>query len=299
MRFWLVFVLAAAALGQTPEQRAIAYLEAEVRSWSPDNRCYSCHNNGDGARALYGAMAAGYRVRETALADTTHWLRTPAGWDDNKGDPGFSDKVLARLQWAAALAAAVRAAAVDRSALANAALALAPDQQSDGSWPADSAGSIGSPTTWGGALATALAVNTLRQADPAAYSDAIAAAEQWLRAIQPKNVPEATALALTFTDNEPAARGLRFLRGTQTSDGGWGPYPNAPSEVFDTALAVLALDDHPDLLKQGRDYLIRTQLSSGGWPETTRPSGSRSDAQHISTTGWALMALLATDSERD
>jgi len=36
------------------------------------------------------------------------------------------------------------------------------------------------------------------------------------------------------------------------------------------------------------------QQPAGGWPETTRPSGGVSYAEHISTTAWALYALLET-----
>jgi len=36
------------------------------------------------------------------------------------------------------------------------------------------------------------------------------------------------------------------------------------------------------------------QESDGGWPETTRPSGSQSYAERISTTGWVVYALLET-----
>jgi hypothetical protein len=49
-----------------------------------------------------------------------------------------------------------------------------------------------------------------------------------------------------------------------------------------------------NLTTQGRAYLIRAQLPAGGWPETTRPSGFQSYAQHISTSGWATLALLKT-----
>ena len=58
MRWCLGFLLALAAAAQSPEDRAIAYLEDEVSAWSRSNGCYSCHNNGDGARALYEAVAA-------------------------------------------------------------------------------------------------------------------------------------------------------------------------------------------------------------------------------------------------
>jgi hypothetical protein len=45
-------------------------------------------------------------------------------------------------------------------------------------------------------------------------------------------------------------------------------------------------------IAHGRDYLTRSQSSDGSWPETTRPTGQESYAQRISTTGWALLALL-------
>jgi hypothetical protein len=59
-------------------------------------------------------------------------------------------------------------------------------------------------------------------------------------------------------------------------------------------------DSHSQLIGQGRAYLIETQLPSGGWPETTRPPGAQSYAQHISTSGWATLALLGSrpDSAR-
>jgi hypothetical protein len=46
--------------------------------------------------------------------------------------------------------------------------------------------------------------------------------------------------------------------------------------------------------KRGRAYLLATQERDGGWPETTRPAGSDSYAQRLSTSGWAALALLAT-----
>jgi hypothetical protein len=95
------------------------------------------------------------------------------------------------------------------------------------------------------------------------------------------------------------------VRDSQNSDGGWGPYPRSPSEAFDTALSLLALRGALLLesgdreltaaaISRGRRYLSSTQLAEGGWPETTRPAGYHSYAQHISTTGWATLALLKT-----
>src|SRR5580765_3482098 len=91
----------------TAEKNAIAFLSREVPAWSRANGCFSCHNNGDGARALYVASKHGYRFSRQVLDDTSHWLGNPAQWDKNKGDPGFSDQRLANLQFAAALAGAI------------------------------------------------------------------------------------------------------------------------------------------------------------------------------------------------
>src|SRR5947199_9648915 len=95
-----------------PEARAIAYLAREVPRWSAENHCFSCHNNGDAARALYAAARLGRPVPREALADTTRWLSKPEAWDDNGGQGPFSDKVLARAEFASALAAAVAAGRV-------------------------------------------------------------------------------------------------------------------------------------------------------------------------------------------
>ena len=74
------------------EARAIEFLKREVPAWSRDNGCFSCHNNGDAARALYAAMRKNYRIPPPALADTTEWVSHPERWNHNKGDPGFSDQ---------------------------------------------------------------------------------------------------------------------------------------------------------------------------------------------------------------
>ncbi|MGH9657312.1 MAG: hypothetical protein ACRD96_02150, partial [Bryobacteraceae bacterium] len=76
-------LLLAVGLAQSPEQRAIDYLSREVPRWSRENGCFSCHNNGDAARALYLARRKSYRVPDAALADTTAWLARPSQWDRN------------------------------------------------------------------------------------------------------------------------------------------------------------------------------------------------------------------------
>jgi hypothetical protein len=76
--------------------------------------------------------------------------------------------------------------------------------------------------------------------------------------------------------------------------------------VFDTSLALWGVGrafqstycdslDCAAAIRRGSKYLIDTQLPAGGWPETTRPSGGQSYAQHIATTAWALQTLLILD----
>src|SRR5260370_28252339 len=94
-------------------QTALAFLSREVPRWPQENHCYSCHNNGDAARALYSARQRGYPVPETALADTTTWLLAPGNWDEIHGAPAASDKKLAPIQFGAALVDAWRTAPVN------------------------------------------------------------------------------------------------------------------------------------------------------------------------------------------
>ena len=47
-----------------------------------------------------------------------------------------------------------------------------------------------------------------------------------------------------------------------------------------------------EAIQRGRGYLVASQADDGGWIETTRPPGLESYAQRISTTAWALLALL-------
>jgi len=308
------------------EAKAVEFLKSEVPAWARENRCFSCHNNGDAARALYLATRNGYRVPAKALADTTAWLTQPQRWDDNKGDPGFSDKRLANVQFAAALLAAIEAGEVkDRRSLENAARKVAADQAPDGAWPIEPQNAVGSPATYGTALATWMALRVLAQAEAPEAQDAARRAKDWLRRLTPDNVPTAATLLLAAAQEDPARRlqqnvspagepaadrsvtaafkvtpSLDFLRRAQNRDGGWGPYPDAPPEVFDTALALLALEEIRDtpgieeMISRGREFFVATQNPDGSWPATTRPSGGESYAQRVSTTGWATLALLAT-----
>ncbi len=301
----------------TPAERAVRFLTAEVPRWPVENECFSCHNNGDAARALYAALRAGHDVPAAALRETTSWLQRPEAWDDNALGLAFSDQVLARIQFGGALVDAMRAARVDRAGPVAAAAALvASDQREDGSWRLDASGSIGSPATYGTTLATWAALRTLRGAADERFAAPIAAAERWLRENEVKTVLDAAAVVLGLGPaTDSAARRqreacLRLLVDGRAPSGAWGAYLTSPTEPFDTAvvlLALVSLADTPalaapvvspadlrELIADGRAFLVEEQLDDGSWIETTRPPGQQSYAQWISTTGWATLALIET-----
>jgi hypothetical protein len=300
-----LLLVAGGALADSPEERALAFLAREVPAWSVKNKCYSCHNNGDGARALYVAHRLKFAIPATALGDTSGWVARPQGWDKNGGDVEYKDEGLARIQFAAALVDAIEAGLVkDRQPLLAAAELVAAGQGKEGSWQGEFKGDVGSPITYGISLSTVQARRVLLKADPVKYKTAVTRAEEWLRRAPVKRVVDAAAV-LWGLDGLPGDEAKRrdcldTIRKGEWEKGGWGPYVNSQPEVFDTALVLLALAKLPDdketkqMLQRGRAYLLAEQKKDGSWPETTRPGGSDSYAQRIATTGWAALALLAT-----
>ncbi len=296
------------AAARSPEARAVAYLAGEVPRWSRENHCFSCHNNGDAARALYVASAAGLAVPDSALVDTTAWLIRPSGWNDNGGKAGVSDKRLARVAFASSLATAIRTGHHrDRGVLQTAAIRLARDQDEDGSWRLDGEPSPGSPAAYGRSVATLLAREVLSTADPDRFRASIVRADAWLLRREPSAVADASVVLMipapsTSRDGPKRRRqALDYLARAQGEDGGWGPFATSPPETFDTALAMLGLARSGDssarvqrAIARGRAFLVEQQSDDGSWPETTRPPGGTSYAQRLSTTGWATLALLAT-----
>jgi hypothetical protein len=255
-------------------REAVAYLEREVPKWKRENRCYSCHNNGDGLRALLAAHRAGLAVNAAVLEESVQALRDAGEWEP---------KPLARLHIAAAAREAVDAGLVERTVLDRAAEAVAKDQQADGHWKVEEELAAGSPVTYGPVLATYLAREILAAAGGERYGEAVAKATSWLSRRKSQHVMETAVVALALRRDED----LKALAAAQAPDGSWN------GEPFDTALARLALGpNHPASIK-ARAFLMRAQWSGGGWPATTRPAGGDSYAQHISTSAWVLISLTA------
>ena len=142
----------------------------------------------------------------------------------------------------------------------------------------------------------------------------IVQADRWIRGLTPENVLDASATILALElSSDVMAENLRrnclsILRTGQSPAGGWGPYVTAAPQVFDTAMAVLALssleveprlarsayrvEELKEAIANGKKYIVSQQKADGSWPETTRPANQESYAQRISTTGWAMLALL-------
>jgi squalene cyclase len=295
----LLFILQA----PSPEQKAVNYMLAEVPRWPKENTCFSCHNNGDGARTLYLANRLKYAVPATAHETTTQWLQKPAEWAKSQRE--FGDVKLAQIQFSAALADALETGVVkDRTLLVTAAEQLLPHQAADGSWQVDAQGSSPSAIGYGSVLATFMAMRTLERAQTARFGDAIARADRWLRGADVATTVNAAAVVLAFAGKKDAAPHAKFeqaldvLLKSQNGNGGWGDYPRTPSESFETAMALLALNtqrDKPEIkerIARGRAFLVSVQEEDGGWPATLQGGGTY--ARHISTSAWASQALLVT-----
>ena len=284
------------------EARAVTYLAVEVPRWRREHPCYSCHNNGDAARALIAATGRGYRIGD-ALDDTLAFLATPERWNANATHGGSEDLPLARIQFAGALTAMDGTGGAPAAAIDRAASLVAAHQQRDGSFRLSDTQTLGGSTFYGTALATALARNILARATAGPVHQPLANADAWLRRFEPESVLDASSILIGLgraTDAAAAAqrdRALAVLKRGQGSDRGWGPYVSSPSEPFDTALAAIGLSRVGDAalrpsIERARAYLVGAQNGDGSWPETTRPPGGESYAQRISTTAWALLALL-------
>jgi hypothetical protein len=296
-------------------ERAVTYLAAEVPRWRQEHPCYSCHNNGDAARALVTAAGLGHQVG-SSIDDTVAWISTPERWDSNALRGGSEDLPLARIQFSSALMSMVAWGRAGADAIDRAAALLVGHQRDDGSFRLSDSQILGNATFYGTALATSMAHRVLAASKTDAAEKAAARARAWLRSADTASVLDAASVLLGLErDGDAEAIGRRqqslaVLKRSQGPDGGWGPYVTSQSEVFDTALALMALvmvrnvealygptytgRELEAAIAAARKYLEGNQNPDGSWVETTRPSGGESYAQRISTSAWALQALLVS-----
>lgn len=283
---------------------ALDFLEEQVSSWPKENGCFSCHNNSDAAQALFRAKQFGWGVEAGSMASTVDWLSNPERWDKQQGDPNVGDQQLADIQFASALVRAVDAGLLPGDKWSPSVARLLVDHQTpDGNWVIEKQDSLGSPAAPGNALATLKAWIYLNHAPIEDTKESVRKASGFLRNMSMENVSQTAAKLMFIRESGvqaggDAVLGLEYLMRSQTTLGGWGPYPHRPPEVFDTALALLAMLPHARderiamIMNRGLSFLIAEQLPDGSWRETTRPSGEESHAQWISTSAWATLALL-------
>ncbi len=267
--------------------------------------------NGDAIRALLEAGARGYEVG-TALDETLNFLKAPAAWDQYKPPAGAVDPRLVRIQFASALAVAERHGKAASTDLAVAAKLLVADQSADGSWLPDQALGADTPESYGAVLATWSARTALIASGMQPDTFTIVQADRWLRGLTVETVADALAmlLALDLT-GDVMAEGLRrtalsLVRAAQRPSGGWSADAESAPQIFETALAVLALcalnveprtarstyrpEELLAAIAKGKAFIESQQRPDGSWPES---SGKAADLQRMSITGWALLALLA------
>ena len=310
--FGITTRLSAAVLPESMSEamkQAAAYLKREAEVWPDENGCYSCHNNGDAARVLFGQHDFSSQLQGERWKTMLNWYVQPEKWLSAKTDEVSLSPALYTIQFGKGLLSAETSGllAPTQQQRYEVGRLVADHQNEQGYWPIEPAGTVGSPGTYGNTLGVAFALDILSACSDATFETNIGRANQWLFSQIPSATVDiaGTLLALKHSTN-PTKRSIQSrlteqLIQRQSQSGGWGPYQNRWPEVFDTSIAMIALAElSPDPessletpLVKGVEFLLEIQDELGAWPETTRPTGGTSYAQHISTTAWALQALQA------
>ena len=166
--------------------------------------------------------------------------------------------------------------------------------------------SLGSPTTYGPFLATYLARESLKSADPVQFREPIDRSGRWLAVHETKSLMDVSvALLVSAADCSPSCLRVPSTLLRQTAQGtvrrrGLGAVCRIASGELrhgaglDRTGQAGSPAETRDLITRGRGFLIAHQQPDGSWIETTRPPGAESYAQRVSTSAWAALALIAT-----
>ena len=192
---------------------------------------------------------------------------------------------------------------------------IAEGQMTDGSWPSTDPRP---PLDGGTILPTALAIRALSvYAPPVTREEAagrITRARAYLLAAAPGETQDEAfkLLGLVWSrasETEISRQKDRVLQ-LQRDDGGWGQFPEIPSDAYATGEALYALHlsgvhANTKAYRRGADHLLRTQLEDGTWFVRSRAFGFQPYTetgfphgvdQFISAaaTSWAVIALAYT-----
>lgn len=292
-------------------KNATEYLEKEVLLWQPENACFSCHNNGDATRVLLEISENTRQFEDSRWNGSIEWLDSPETWKKASSTEVELSPALAIIQFGNTMLAAQQNGLLPASdtRFRSAAILIIESQHTDGYWAIEPPGHLGSPGTYGNPLGTAMALKILSNSHLSKAKTTIQKSMEWITQMNPRSTIDLAAGIQILKNSETSERQAlvahwrRALIQRQNDNGSWGHYASRFGEAFDTAVALLTLapflSSHADYrrpLALGRLFLTNTQEPSGGWIETTRPSGGTSYAQHISTSAWALSALTAVSS---
>ncbi len=204
---------------------------------------------------------------------------------------------------------------------------LLKQQRPDGSWPASSNRPPSEGSTF---VVNAMALRGLRLYGPAKdakdadelrkrIDSAFAKGRDWLLANKPVTNEDQSAhlrgLVEAGVDEKLIEAARDALRKEQRPDGSWSQLSKLDGDAYATGAVLMALHragvspDDP-VYRKGVAYLLKTQRDDGAWIVETRSKpiqiffdngdpGGKSQFISFAATGWAVMALLETVSERE
>ncbi len=144
-------------------RRAFNYLLDESSNWSGENNCFSCHNNGDAVRALLAYQQEPHTFAGSSWRKLLKWFDQPGEWLKSPSDEFGESPILTFIQFGTARLAAQSGGLMAKNRVIESAIQeeLLKSQSPEGYWKVEPEGHIGSPGTYGNALASFQAISIL------------------------------------------------------------------------------------------------------------------------------------------
>jgi hypothetical protein len=311
LRRFVLFLVAAAAWGQTPKDvqkaidKALPPLQRSAAAFVKQRACFSCHHNGLGVLTMRMARDRGVHIDDALLAAVEEKTWKSGGTFDevfqarNVNDPTPNDSLLLM----AREAAGIPRDAADQVRVKR----LASWQREDGHWITSDFRPPHSSSVF---TATATAVRAIGWT---AGDTRVAGAAQWLAANKPVSTEDASfrlmGLVWAHAASGDIENARRDLLAMQRADGGWGQLAGYVSDAYSTGEAVFALRESGVDPPKGIRFLISNQAGDGTWHVRTRMLSPAEVSPPYFETGfpykkdqflsyagscWATMALLST-----